>query len=154
MIPVKVKEVVLDEEHNPLLLLVDMEEENVLPIAIGLWEAQAIIMKMQGSPFPRPMTHDLMSSLCNHLGASINRIIINDIHEDTFFAEMYLERGDNEIVVDARPSDAVALALTAGAPIYLSGEVYGYTISVDELVEETDFTNPDDFPGEGGPQLH
>ena len=154
MIPVKVKEVVLDEEHNPLLLLADMEEENILPVAIGFWEAQSIMMKLHGSSFPRPMTHDLMNTLCNHLGASLDRVEIIDTHEDTFFAEIYLERDSKEMAIDARPSDAVILALISGAPIYLSEEVFSYTIAAEDLVEEEDIADSDDFPEEGGPQLH
>ena len=154
MIPVKVKEVVLDQTHNPLLLLVDLDEENVLPVGIGFWEAQAIVLKLQGNLVPRPMTHDLMSSLCDTLGASLNKIVINDIQDNTFYAELYLDRNGNEIIVDARPSDAVALALTIGSPIYITDKVAAYTMSVDDLVEEKGLDDFDDDSEEGGPHLH
>ncbi len=153
MIPVKVKEVVLDQAHNPLLLLVDLEETNVLPVGIGFWEAQAIVLKLQGNLVPRPMTHDLMSSLCTQLGATLNKIVINDIQDNTFFAELHLDRDGDHIIVDARPSDAVALALTSGSPIYITEEVAAYTMSIEDLVEERglpDFGESD----ESGPHLH
>lgn len=153
MISVKVKEVVLDQTHNPLLLLVDLDEKNVLPVGIGFWEAQAIVMKLQGSLVPRPMTHDLMSSLCNHLGASLSKIVINDIQDNTFFAEMHLDREGEEIIVDARPSDAVALALTIGSPVYITEKVAAYMISIEDLVEEKGLPDLGD-PDDSGPQLH
>ncbi len=153
MIPVKVKEVVLDQTHSPLLLLVDFDEAIVLPVGIGFWEAQAIIMKLQGSLLPRPMTHDLMSSICSQLGAHLSKIIINDIRDDTFFAELYFDKDGDEIVIDARPSDAVALALTVGSPIYITDKVAAYTISIDDLVEEKGVFDFDDSD-ESGPHLH
>lgn len=155
MIPVKVKEVVLDQAHNPLLLLIDLDEKNVLPVGVGFWEAQAIVLKLQGNLVPRPMTHDLMSSLCDNLGASLNKVVINDIQDNTFYAELYLDRNGNEIIVDARPSDAVALALTIGSPIYITDKVAAYTMSVDDLVEEKGLDDfDDDDSEEGGPHLH
>ena len=153
MIPVKVKEVVLDQSHNPLLLLADLEEDNVLPLGIGFWEAQAIIVKLQGNDLPRPMTHDLLHTMCQELGAKVSRIVISDINENTFFAELYLKYGAEEVVLDARPSDAVALALTADAPVFMTEKVSAYTIPMDNLIED------DSYPEWGeddsdGPHLH
>lgn len=152
MISVKVREVVLDQAHNPLLLLVDMDESLVLPIGIGFWEAQAIVLKLQGHVPPRPMTHDLLQTLCGYLGATITKIVVNDIRENTFFAELFLARGEEEIVIDSRPSDAIALALTVGAPIYISNKVAAYTVSLSDFVDE-DSTDLSDS-GESGPHLH
>lgn len=155
MIPVKVREVVLDPVQNPLLLLVDMEESMVLPIGIGFWEAQAIVLKLQGHIPPRPMTHDLFKSLCGHLGVTVVKVVVNDIKESTFFAEIYLKTPEQELLVDARPSDAVALALTVGCPIFISSKVAAYTVSIKDLIEEQS-SEPAEFgePDEGGPQLH
>ncbi|HHX87020.1 MAG TPA: bifunctional nuclease family protein [Firmicutes bacterium] len=156
MIPVKVREVVLDQVQNPLLLLVDIEESMVLPIGIGFWEAQAIVLKLQGHVPPRPLTHDLFKALCSHLGASVEKVIINDIRKSTFFAEIYLTNSaQQEVVVDARPSDAVALALTVGCPIYITKNVAAYTVSIKDLLEEQK-KEPSGFgePDEGGPHLH
>ncbi len=156
MIPVKVREIVLDQVQNPLLLLVDIEESMVLPIGIGFWEAQAIVLKLQGHVPPRPLTHDLFQDLCSHLGASVEKVVINDIRKSTFYAEIYLTNSaKEEVVVDARPSDAVALALTVGCPIYITKNVAAYTVSIKDLLEEQEkgssgFGEPD----EGGPHLH
>jgi bifunctional DNase/RNase len=155
VIPVKVKEVVLDPVQNPLLLLVDLEESIVLPIGIGFWEAQAIMIKLQGHIPPRPMTHDLFKSLCNHLNVTVEKVVVTDLRESTFFAEIYLKSSQQEMVIDARPSDAVALALTVGCPIFISGKVAAYTFSVKDLIEEKGLEMPDSSePDEGGPHLH
>jgi bifunctional DNase/RNase len=156
LIPVKVKEVVLDPMQTPLLLLVDTEETMVLPIGIGFWEAQAIVLKLQGYVTPRPVTHDLFNSVCKHLGASIEKVVVNDMIESTFYAELYLRTAENkQIIVDARPSDAVALALTVGCPIYISEKLSPYTVSISDLMEQQDI-GPIEFDGSGesGPHLH
>lgn len=155
MIPVKVREVVLDPVQNPLLLLVDIDESMVLPIGIGFWEAQAIVLKLQGHIPPRPMTHDLFKSLCSHMGVTVEKIVVNDIKESTFYAEIYLETGAKHLVVDARPSDAVALALTVGCPIYISKKVAAYTVSIKDLMSERSGETPEfGDPDESGPHLH
>lgn len=156
MITVKVREVVLDSLQNPLLLLVDMEETFVLPIGIGFWEAQAILLKLQGQLLPRPMTHDLIMALCTELGAAVQKIVISDMKESTFYAEIHIHTtGGRERVVDARPSDAVALALTVGCPIFISSKVAAHTISIKDLIEEQGAEPPDyGDPDESGPHLH
>jgi uncharacterized protein len=154
MISVKVREVVLDSLQNPLLLLVDMDETFVLPIGIGFWEAQAIVLKLQGQVPPRPMTHDLIQALYAELGATVQKIVVSDIKESTFYAEIHIQTAQGrERIVDARPSDAVALALTVGCPIFISSKVAAYTISIKDLVEEPDSQEYGD-PDEGGPHLH
>ncbi len=156
MIPVKVKEVVLDSVQNPLLLLVDMEETMVLPIGIGFWEAQAIVLKLQGHIPPRPMTHDLFKFLCDSLGATVEKVVVHDIKESTFYAAVYLNTVGGELLIDARPSDAVALSLTVGCPIFIGKKVMPYTVSLKDLVEEdppdpSGFGDPEDS---GGPLVH
>ncbi len=156
MITVKVREIVLDSLQNPLLLLVDMDETLVLPIGIGFWEAQAIVLKLQGQVPSRPMTHDLIKTLYAELGATVQKIVISDIKESTFYAEIYIHTAQGqELVVDARPSDAVALALTVGCPIFISSKVAAHTISIKDLIEETG-PEPHEYgdPDEGGPHLH
>ncbi len=152
MFPVKVKEIVMDQSHNPLLLLVDMEENDVLPVGVGFWEAQAIALKLRGQSTPRPMTHDLMGSICGELGAEVEKIEIYDVYEDTFYSNIHLKKGEEEVIVDARPSDAIALAMTVGATIYLSEKLGSYTVSIKDLViEDEDDGTADD---EEGPTLH
>ncbi|NPV28188.1 MAG: bifunctional nuclease family protein [Firmicutes bacterium] len=136
MIPVQVKEIAFDLSLSPVVLLVDQTEERVLPIWVGPFEAQAIAMAIQGIVAPRPMTHDLMKSVCEHLGASVRRVVISDIRDGTYYAEMYLQTMSGEVIVDSRPSDAIALALRTGAKLYISEKVASYTLSIEELVNE------------------
>ena len=156
MIPVKVKEVVLDSVQNPLLLLVDMEDTMVLPIGIGFWEAQAIVLKLQGHIPPRPMTHDLFKSFCDSLGVTVEKVVVNDIKESTFYAGIYLSTAEGELLVDARPSDAVALSLTVGCPIFIGKKVIPYTVSIKDLIEEqsTEPAGFGDSEDSGGPLVH
>ncbi len=172
MIPVKVKGVGLDLSRNPLLLLTDQEEKIVLPIGIGLNEAQVISFKLGGYLFPRPLTHDLMTAVCGHLGAKILKIVVNDVRDGTYYAQIYLEQDENEIVVDARPSDGVALALASGTPLYITEKVASHSLPFTEVVraegedlfeyadadgeepteEDEDFADEDD--DRGGKTLH
>lgn len=131
----------MDLSRNPLLLLIDQEEKMVLPIGIGLNEAQVISFKLGGYLFPRPLTHDLISSVCGHLGASIMKIVVNDVKDGTYYAQIYLKQDDTEIIVDARPSDGVALALASGTPLYITDEVATHSLPFEEIVRE----NMDDF---------
>ena len=105
MIAVKVKGVVLDAQQNPLLLLVDMDETMVLPIGIGFWEAQAIVLKLQGQIPPRPMTHDLIKSLCAALDATVHKIVVSDIKDSTYYAEIHMSTGrGRQLIVDTGPA--------------------------------------------------
>lgn len=154
MIPVQVKEIAFDLTLSPVVLLIDESQKRVLPIWVGPFEAQAIAMALHGTRPPRPMTHDLMKSVCDHLGASVRRIIINDIRESTYYAEIYLQTSSGEIIVDSRPSDAIAIALRTGAKMYISEKVAGYTLAIEDLVDEENqdelrrilgLTSADDF---------
>ena len=151
MITVKVKEIVMDQSNNPLLLLADLEGKKILPLGISFWEAQSIAVKLKGEVTPRPLTHDLIGSIIKEMDVEVDRIEIYDVHQDTFYANIFMHYKGTEIVVDARPSDAVALALTVGASIYLSEKVDHYTISSKDLVIGED---EDTEGGEGGTRLH
>ncbi len=137
MIAVKVKGVGLDQGHNPLLLLIDQEESLVLPIVIGFSEAQSIALKLEGHLFPTPTTHDLLTLICQKLGATISKIVVNDFSDETYYAQIFLEHKGEEIVLDARPSDGVVLALTSGAPLYITDEVAKQSLPLQQLVQET-----------------
>lgn len=103
----------------------DNEDENVLPICIGPAEAQAIAAAYNDLEFPRPMTHDLFRNVLNTLDFKISRIQVTDLRDGTFFARLFLRQGiGEEIEVDARPSDAIAMALRYSAPIYVNEEVF------------------------------
>jgi bifunctional DNase/RNase len=111
-----------DKTKSHVVILREINGNRVLPIWIGPAEASAIAMEIAGKKFQRPLTHDLMATIVKGLKATVSKIIISDLRDNTFYANVVLEREkDNEIVnVDARPSDSIALALRTHSPIYLS----------------------------------
>jgi bifunctional DNase/RNase len=136
MIPVQVKEIDFDLSLSPVVLLIDQDDNRALPIWVGPLEAQSIALALQGVSTPRPMTHDLMKTVCDNLGASVRSVEINDVHDGTYYAKLYIQTISGECVLDSRPSDAIALALRAGSPIYISEKVAQHTLSVEELIDE------------------
>ncbi|MFA6431266.1 MAG: bifunctional nuclease family protein [Candidatus Margulisiibacteriota bacterium] len=109
---------------SPLVLLRDQEELNFLPIWIGVFEAAAIAMELQGIDPPRPMTHDLLQNAIEVLDGKIKKILINDVKDGTFFAQIEVENKENKkITLDARPSDAIALAVRCECPVFVSEAV-------------------------------
>ena len=124
MIEMKVSGVILDSaSRHPIVMLRDKEERRALLIWIGEPEANAILMALEGIKPPRPMTHDLTTLLLEKLGARLVHAVITDMREQTFFAELELEAGGKTLTLDARPSDAIALALRSQAPILVSPDV-------------------------------
>lgn len=119
----KVRRVALDQQNNPLVLLVDQEETIALPIWIGQAEAMAIAMRLQNVQPPRPMTHDLISAVLEQLSAKVTRVVVSDVRDATYFAEIHLARDGRALVLDSRPSDAIAIALRADAPIFVEEKV-------------------------------
>ncbi len=113
-----------DARENPVVLLKSSEGEDVLPIWIGHAEGVAIDLTMKGEKFERPLTHDLMKTLVEGLGGALSKVAITELRNNTFFAKVYLRRGDDVLVVDARPSDSVALALKFDAPIFVARDVF------------------------------
>jgi bifunctional DNase/RNase len=108
---------------QPIVLLKTAEGNRFLPIWIGHNEAAAILMKLQGATTPRPLTHDLVTEILGQLDAQVVRIIVTELRENTFFAEITVQQDGAEIQIDSRPSDAIALALRADAPIYAADDV-------------------------------
>ena len=124
MVEMKVKVIAVDAETKfPIMLLTDVDEKHFLPIYIGIFEAHAIITEMEGTNSPRPMTHDLMKAILDHVNTKVMRIVINDMQESTYFARIILDVGGKEVEIDARPSDSVALALRFKAPIFVTENV-------------------------------
>ena len=116
----EIKGLMLDPSSNvPIVILRDEESDVFLPIWIGIFEANAIALRIEGVEPPRPMTHDLLLSSVRTLGAAIDRIVISDLKESTFFAVIHLDRSGEKMTIDSRPSDAIALALRAEAPIFV-----------------------------------
>lgn len=115
---------VKDQRGNPVVLLRREDGDEVLPIWIGHSEALAIELQLRGEVFERPLTHDLLKTSVESLGASVVKVAITELKDNTFFAKLYLQR-DNEIyAIDARPSDSIALALKTSADIYVAGDVF------------------------------
>jgi bifunctional DNase/RNase len=125
MVEMELNKIVIDEKrHDQLIVLKEKDGERVLPIVIGLAEASAIKLKISGFNPPRPLTHDLLHSAITDLEASIEKIIIDRLEESTFHAKIVLKAKDgSEKVMDARPSDSIALAVRAHAPIFVEDEI-------------------------------
>ena len=131
----KVKNLVLDPLSNmPMIVLKDEEDKRSLPIWVGLPEANAIATELEKIPVPRPMTHDLIKSLLETVGARVIKVEVNDLRQNTFFAQIHLAVGGRELLVDSRPSDAIALALRVEAPIFVAEEVLSRAESVEVKV--------------------
>ena len=143
----KVKGLAVDPLSNlPILILRDEEDKRSLPIWVGLAEANAIAIELEKIPTARPMTHDLIKSILESLRARVLKVVVNDLRENTFFAVLHLQVGGNEVTVDSRPSDASALALRVGAPIFVAEEVVqkAQTVEVVKEGEGTRGARPED----------
>ena len=125
MIEMKVRGIAVDPNlKTPAVILTDDDEKRYLPIWIGVAEATAIFIQLNDQVLPRPMTHDLLKSVIDTLGAKVIKILVNDINQNTFFARIFLEQeGGEKFEIDARPSDAIALALRTNAPIFVAEKV-------------------------------
>ncbi len=134
----KVRGVALDQQMNPVVLLVDQPETMALPIWIGQAEATAIAMQLQGVKPPRPMTHDLVRTLLSELKASISRIVVTDVRDNTYFAEIHVAQNGTAMVIDSRPSDAIAVALRMEAPIFVEEKVAAQAIQLKKSFDEND----------------
>jgi bifunctional DNase/RNase len=142
---------------QPIVLLKVEGQNRFLPIWIGHPEAAAILMKLQNAELPRPMTHDLLVSVVGHLSASVARVLVTELRENTFYAVLQLDSAGREIQVDSRPSDAIALAVRTQAPIFVSRqllesngiefeqEVEDIEDIVKEFKEFLDEVSPEDF---------
>jgi bifunctional DNase/RNase len=123
-IEMKIRGLMVDPSTNaPIIILKDVASDTVLPIWVGLYEANAIALEVEKSSPPRPMTHDLLKNLVHGLNAAIQRIVVTELRDDTFYAVIWMEQNGEVVTLDARPSDAIALALRADCPIYVSEEV-------------------------------
>jgi uncharacterized protein len=109
--------------NRHVVILKDPEGDRYLPIWIGAWEASAIAMRLQGLAAERPLTHDLFAAALERLGVRVERVVINELTDETYHARIHLERDGVQVEVDARPSDALALAVRAEVPIYAADEV-------------------------------
>ena len=143
LMEVKVMGIVVDPKaSNPVVVLVDLSGQKALPIWIGVFEAEAISRGLEDAVTLRPMTHDLMKQILDTFQATLTRVVINDIKENTFYANLYLNIEGKEIIVDSRPSDAIALAVRVKAPIFIAESVVEVTkqlgLFASNLLEEQD----------------
>jgi hypothetical protein len=123
-VEVKIRGLTLDPATSmPIIVLKDVASDAVMPIWVGIFEANAIAIEIEKVAVPRPMTHDLARNLIRHLNGQLERVVISELKDDTFFASLWLRQGDQPMVIDARPSDAIALALRADCPIYVTEQV-------------------------------
>jgi len=138
-IEMTIKGLMIDPITNmPIIILRDKDGQRVLPIWVGVFEANAIALQIENVSTPRPMTHDLLRNVIQDLQARIVKIVVSDLKENTFFALIYLQRNGEFIVVDARPSDAIALALRARVPIFVEDVVIDNARSLDVSPEKPD----------------
>jgi bifunctional DNase/RNase len=139
LVPMVIKGLMLDPVSNsPIVVLKDEEEKFFLPIWVGIFEANAIALQLENVSTPRPMTHDLLKNMIGELEGRVMRIVINDLRDSTFFAQIRILTGGKTLEVDARPSDAIALALRTEAPIFVAQAVLdqAQTISPENVEED------------------
>jgi bifunctional DNase/RNase len=119
-----IKGLMVDPITNmPIVLLREVEGERVLPIWVGVFEANAIALQVENVQTPRPMTHDLLTSVISGLGGSVERVVVCDLKENTFYALLHVRSSAGAVTIDARPSDAIALALRTGSRIFVEENV-------------------------------
>src|SRR5437899_4197873 len=123
-VEMKIRGLMMDPVTNmPIVVLKDVGGDGVLPIWVGIYEANAIALEIEKVSTPRPMTHDLIKNVLLGLDARVHKVVVSELRDDTFFAVIWMEREGRIISVDSRPSDALALALRVDCPIYVEDEV-------------------------------
>jgi bifunctional DNase/RNase len=123
-IEMKIRGLMVDPSTNaPIVILKDVQGDTVLPIWVGLYEANAIAIEVEKASTPRPMTHDLLKNVVQGLNATLQRVVVTELRDETFYAVLWLEQEGETVTIDCRPSDALALALRADCPIYVNEEV-------------------------------
>jgi bifunctional DNase/RNase len=154
-IEMRIKGLVVDPiSKMPIVVLEDIQNERMLPIWIGVFEANAIALRIENITTPRPMTHDLLKNLLDELDIKVEKIVINDMRDNTFYALIYCRNNDQIITIDSRPSDAIALVLRTDAPIFVEESVVdkAHGMKFDENLEDSEKLKkwlenlqPDDF---------
>ena len=138
-IEMSIKGLMVDPLTNmPIVILRDQDGQRVLPIWVGIFEANAIALQMENIPTPRPMTHDLLRNVIQDLRATVEKIVVCDLQENTFYALIYLTVNGDTVAIDARPSDAIALALRTRAPIFVEETVIDNAKTVDFSADKND----------------
>jgi uncharacterized protein len=138
-IEMSIKGLMVDPITNmPIVILRDKDGQRVLPIWVGIFEANAIALQIENIATPRPMTHDLLRNVIQDLKAAVQKVVVCDLQENTFYALIYLTIGGETTAIDARPSDAIALALRTRAPIFVEDRVIDHAKTVDFTADKAD----------------
>ena len=125
-VQMELKRIIINEVHEQqVIVLREVEGERSFPIVIGIFEATSIDRRVRGLPSPRPLTHDLVAAVIDHMGGELQDVYINELKEHTYFAKLRIRKDGELVEVDSRPSDAIALAVTARVPIYVAEDVLG-----------------------------
>jgi hypothetical protein len=136
IVKMDVKALIVDPIANmPVVILKDADEKNFLPIWVGVFEANAIALQMEGITTPRPMTHDLLRNVISQVSGDVVRVVINNLEENTFYAQIHIRIGERDLTIDSRPSDAIALALRASAPVFVEESVLEKSRASDETLD-------------------
>jgi hypothetical protein len=137
-IEMKIRGLMMDPVTNmPIVILKDLAGTQILPIWVGIYEANAIALEIEKVATPRPMTHDLIKSLLLGLETGVQKVVVSELKDDTFYAVIWLERDGELISIDSRPSDALALALRVDCPIYVEEEVLKSSKSAASVAEKS-----------------
>jgi bifunctional DNase/RNase len=140
--------------NTPIIVLKDVGSDQVLPIWVGIFEANAIALELEKTTLPRPMTHDLMQNMARGLNAEVRKVVVSELRDDTFYATIWMDHAGETVTMDARPSDAIALALRWDCPIYVNREVLesskqaasgNQTVNADEMRRWLENLNDDDM---------
>jgi hypothetical protein len=140
--------------NMPIVVLKDVRSDMVLPIWVGIFEANAIALELEKTATPRPMTHDLLQNMARGLNAQVQKVVVSELRDDTFYAVIWMDHAGETVAMDARPSDAIALALRWDCPIYVNREVLeqskqtatgAQTVSADEMLRWLENLNDDEM---------
>lgn len=142
----KIKGLMMDPLTNsPIVVLQDTTGDTLLPIWVGIFEANAIALQIEKVDTPRPMTHDLIKGLLNHLNAEVTKIVVTELKDNTFYALIFLKVNGKTITVDSRPSDAIALALRTDSPIFVTDEVISKSSAASPSSPSAERSSPEDI---------
>jgi bifunctional DNase/RNase len=131
--------------NAPIVVLQDTGSDTLLPIWVGIFEANAIALQIEKVDTPRPMTHDLIKGLLNHLNAKVTKIVVTELKDNTFYALIFLDVEGKVVTVDSRPSDAIALALRTDSPIYVTDDVISKSSSSSSTTLSAERSSPEDI---------
>lgn len=142
----KIKGLMMDPLTNsPIVVLQDTSSDTLLPIWVGIFEANAIALQIEKIDTPRPMTHDLIKGLLGHLEAKVTKIVVTELKENTFYALIFLDVAGKIITVDSRPSDAIAIALRTESPIFVTDEVISKSSSAAATTLSSERSSPEEI---------